>query len=401
MSFLDKLFKKTDETEEDFFDFSRSEIESKDSTLTNEEKVLHLLNERVENSVIKNNCSLFIEDIKLRIEVVIIKSTENTAHIVYVLNHSSFSEDLIETCAGIGATTDIALEQAVESFCFCALESITNALKDKSTENFECIFLNKINKFKVYKSCIAFQGELETENEANDYLNIIRNHIKYRLGNKPVYWIKVYIAKVNDTINCECRINGIVSQSLSNLLMNVAETWNVRTSLYSEKQYFVFMQDKETFLPYKFTKHEVENYTLKTIELFKDCNSPEKYDVIYQQIMYFCQDSSLAFDLFSLIPELFFSFAFPEVMSSEEIILSRYGDSITLCKDQLSTYSWILDVVDDKFRIGNLTNQELTNIVSCSASFKAMNIALNNGSAIKDLILNPLILNIPIDYVIS
>ena len=115
MSFIRNLFKgKKDKNHMDsnnFYNTQENENALNNSDLTNEQKVLNILINSVENSVLESN-SLFVTDIKLKIEVHVPQATKNMAQVIFVLKHNLFNEEFIESSAGVGNTTDIALQQA-------------------------------------------------------------------------------------------------------------------------------------------------------------------------------------------------------------------------------------------------------------------------------------------------
>lgn len=404
MSFIRNLFKgKKDKNHMDsnnFYNTQENENALNNSDLTNEQKVLNILINSVENSVLESN-SLFVTDIKLKIEVHVPQATKNMAQVIFVLKHNLFNEEFIESSAGVGNTTDIALQQATISFCVSALCGITHALKNENGQNFESEFNKKTSKFKLYKSCISAQGEKKVQQNPIDYWEVINNEIKNRLGIKPVYWVKIYLSKTANSVNCECRINGIVSNNITKILNKIAEEWDIETALYSEKQFFVLIQDKETYTQYKFSKEQVVHCTLKALDLFKLCDTNEKYENLYYQFIKMCNDPSLACDLFNFVPEIFCKFIFPEAQYAENMTLCSSTENITLFKDKLTSYNWIYQTIDNEIRRGSFNNDEFRTIVNCSASFNAINKALNDGSKIEDLLMCPLSFSICEDYIIS
>ena len=127
----------------------------------------------------------------------------------------------------------------------------------------------------------------------------------------------MYLSKAVSDISCECRINDIVSNEITEILNKTAEQWNITTQFCDEKQYFVLLQDKSTYVPYKFSREQVVKYTLETIDLYKDCNTEEKYDELFSNVYKICNDISLSLDLIRFIPEMLCQMVFTEAKYPE------------------------------------------------------------------------------------
>ncbi|GAA0076009.1 hypothetical protein UT300005_03870 [Clostridium sp. CTA-5] len=375
--------------------FNRKSKSIKDN-LTNDEKVLEVLNRTIEDSEIENE-SLHIKGIDLTIEAHVAQVNQGFIQVIFVLKHKIFDEDLIESVAGIGNDINNAIEYAVASFSLSSLCGLTHALKDEDGQKVKIKYYNKVNEFKLYKSCLTAQGT-RLAGECTDYWDLLGYEIKKRLGNKKVYYIKIYASKTGNSINCECRINGKVNIDITEIINEHIKDWKVQEPLYSEKQFFVLIQDENTYTPYNITQKQISNITMKALDLYKKCDSQERYENLYIQIFNFCNDITLANDLFCFIPEIFCELLFPEVKYSEEIILIREHEKIKLFKEQLMSYNLIYDIVQRTIKNSYYEKDELMNIVSKSASFNVLNQALNDGSEMKDLCMNALSFNVIKDY---
>ncbi|MBW6410986.1 DUF6348 family protein [Clostridium weizhouense] len=364
--------------------------------LTNDEKVLEVLNRTIEDSEIDNG-SLHIKDIDLTIGAHVAQVNKGFIQVIFILKHKIFDEDFIESVAGIGNDINTAIEYAVASFSLSSLCGLTHALKDEDGEKVKIKYCDKINEFKLYKSCLTAQGT-RVAGECIDYWDLLGYEIKKRLGNKKVYYIKIYASKTGESINCECRINGKVNIYINEIINKHINEWKIQDTLYSEKQFFVLIQVDSTYTPYKFTQQQISNITMKALDLYKKCDSQERYENLYIQIFNFCNDITLANDLFCFIPEIFCELLFPEVKYSEKIILLREHEKIELFKEQLMSYYMIYNLIQRTIKNSYYEKDELMNIVSKSASFNVINQALNNGSEMKDLCMNALSFNVVNEY---
>lgn len=364
--------------------------------LTNEQKVIKVLNNVIKGSIIKDDI-IYIEDIKLTIEAHVPKVNEGFLQVVFVLNNDKFSEPFVESVAGIGKTVDHAIQQAVASFSFSALCGITNALRDEEGIDIETAFYDKTKKFKLYKSCKSAQGE-KISVDSVDYWDMLGEEIKKRLGNKKVYWIKIYAAKTENSVSCECRINGLININITKIINQLAEKWEIKNPLYSEKQFLILIQDESTYVPYKFTKEQVNKFIDEALVFYGKCDTNEKYTNLINEIYNITQDMNLTNEIYCFLPEIFCELVCHEVSFKDEFTLLQGEKKTTIFNEQLTSYNWIYDNIGKKFGNNQLTQEQIRNIVTCSASFNAINDALNQDSKMEDLCMTTLDYNFWKDY---
>lgn len=364
--------------------------------LTNEQKVIEVLNNVIKESTIKDE-ALYIEDVKLKIEAHVPKVNEGFLQVVFVLNHDKFDEPFVESVAGIGKNVDEAIQQAVASFSFSALCGITKALRDEEGIYIETSFYNTTKNFKLYKSCMSAQGE-KISGDSVDYWDMLGNEIKKRLGNKKVYWIKIYAAKTKNSVRCECRINGLINLDITKFINEFAEKWEAKTALYAEKQFFILVQDESTYVHYKFSKEQINEFVDRTLEFYGKCDTNEKYENLIDEIYNITRDMNLTSELYLFIPEIFCEFVCHEVSFQDGFTLLQEEKEILMFKDQVTSYNWIYDNIGNKFRNNKFNQEQIRNIVTCSASLNSINKALNDGSEIQDLCMTTLGFNVGDEY---
>lgn len=370
--------------------------DSKNNNLTNDKKVIEMLKTKIKHSKFKDE-NLYLKDMDLTIEAHVSQINKTFIQVIFVLKNKVFDEDLFECIGANGENLNSAMENAIDNFLLTTLYVVTNALTNQKGEKFKVKYYDKVNEFTLYKNPIISQGN-EKGVKTIDYWNLIRKEIEKRLGNKRIYYIKVYASKSGNLTNCECKINGKVNISISQIVNKYIDKWNIGEAIYYEKQSFILIQENKTYRPYSFSKMHINHIIMKVLDLYKKCDSEEKYNNLYTEIFNFCKDSSLTTELFFFIPEIFCELMFSKVKYSEEIILLRGNEKIQLFKEQIMSYNFIYDMIEKTIKSGYFKNEEITNIVFKSSLFNSINKALNSGNNIENLYMVPLAFNVDKNY---
>ena len=361
-----------------------------------EEKVLESLCRAIPNSRITHE-GVYIEGINLTIDTRMPYVNGAVVQLMFVLRHKMFQEEIRESVSGVGATFDEAVEEGVKSFVESALAGMMKALNNETGVKVIGKLLDKTHDFKLYKSTTLKQGYKES-GESVDFWQLLGEDILRRIGNKKIYFIKVYVAKTANTVSCECRVNGMVYPNLTKKLNEAVSTWETQQALYSEKQFFVLIQDERTYVPYPLTQKEVDSYTLNALLLYRACNSEEAYKDLLDKILEICPNKSLATELYSFIPEIFTEIIFSDVQYSDEILLIKGEERHHIFRHQLTAYDWIYNVVDRTIRAGYFEKSQVDPIIRRSASLNSINDALSKGSQMTNLSMLGIAVPVPIDY---
>lgn len=365
----------------------------KNTMLTNNKKVIEILKNKIEYSEVRNE-NLYIKDIDLTIEAHVSQINQNTIQVIFVFKNKIFDEDIFECVSGSGDNLNSAIENAVDNLLLTTLSGVINALKDKDGVSIKAKYYNKVNEFTLYKSSLTTHVNKKT----TDYWEIIKEEVIKRLGNKKVYYLKLYVSKKENSINCECRINGKVNLDISEKIIKYITNCNVEQSVYFEKQSFILIQSNKTYIPYSFNKMDINHIIMRALDLYKKCDSEEKYNNLYTEIFNSCTDNSLTTELFCFIPEIFCEFMFSKVKYSDEIIFLRGNEKIQLFKEQITSYNFIYDIIGRIFKSGDFQDDEIMNIALKSSLFNVINKALNSGNKIENLNMIPVTFYVDENY---
>ncbi|MGL4774368.1 MAG: DUF6348 family protein [Clostridium sp.] len=370
--------------------------DNKLKSITYENKALAILVKYVKGSSVKNG-QLFITDINLVIDVMVKEVRKNYAYIIFTLKHRLFDEPLMDSVASIGNGEDDSIGKTVGIFYSSTLSAVTNALRDMDGIHVNSSLYKEMKNFKCYKSYQITLGKKST-NDKIDFYNILGEEIIKRLGNKKVQWVKLYAAKTDSSINCECRINGVINIELSNIIESFAREWEIQDIIYSEKQYFIFIQDVKTYRPCKFTRENILYFTNESLKYYGECNTIEKYHNLPDEILKITKDKDIGTELYLFIPEILCELLYPEVLYLDEMIIQTDDSEIKMYKEQFSSYNYIYECISEKLRNREFTKENLSNILKYSAEMNSINEAIYKGSKIEELVMTAITYNVYNEY---
>lgn len=371
-------------------------MSSFDKPTSPEEKMIQFLHEMIEESTIEEK-KLYIKDINLTIESRLMQIKNGVAQVIFILNHELFQEEITEIVAGVGPTSEEAMKSAAIQFVMTVYTLVEQALKEKDGQAVVVSLPNRENHFNLYRGEVRTQGS-KKESIPIDYWALLGRELIKRLGNKRTYIIKVYIAKTDKEVMCECRVNGVVYSFLTEVLKHVANLWEVEGKIYSEKQCFILVQDESTYKPYPLSKKEVEQLVLGSLLLYRQCDNQESYDGLKEKILKVCELPSLAEELFSFIPEIFTEIIFNEATFYDMVVLSKESEALTISKHQLTAYDWMYSMAERTIRAGYFEKEQVDRIIACSASFNCINQALQDGKKLEDLMASGVAIPVTEDY---
>lgn len=359
-------------------------------------KVLEMLHKTISGSTLTRQ-GVCIEELNLIIDTRTPHVNGAVVQLMFILKHKMFEEEFIESVVGVGPTFENAIEEGIKNFSISVLDGVIKALRNEKGERIKVNILDKTHSFTCYKSMKIQQGSI-LAGESIDFWDLLKEDIVTRMGNKKVYLVKVYAAKSGDTISCECRINGMLYPNFTKKLDDRVTQWRIKDTMYSERQFFVLIQDEMSYIPYPLTKKEVESYTLNALLLYRECISEDDYKELFDRILEVCPNKSLATELYSLIPEIITEIIFSDVNYSDELLLVRGEERHHLFRHQLTSYDWIYNVVERTIRAGYFEKSQIDPIIRCSTSLNSIQEALNKGSQMKSISMLGIGIPVPLEY---
>ena len=290
---------------------------------------------------ISNELHFINLDIVLRPTIMQLNS--QSVLLCFELTSEQWDKSIIENSAGMGVDTAQALANALESFSSACLEGLLYMLSEQSCyESCTSTFMGHEHKWQVYLSDLVSIGEAPDIEEAQYYWDELKEMLLPRLGNQRFCYIKVFASKSFGSVFCECRIDNVLSNDVTQLLVKMTKHWSTQ-KFASHKMFFFLKQDENTVLPSDLflpPKQKELNYQVNVaLRLFGQCSTQEEYEQLPLQLQEIIPDKVLALELYYFLPEICTQIMLPEISFSDEISLS-IGDNepINIHIHQLTDY---------------------------------------------------------------
>lgn len=348
------------------------------------ENVLETLITICQDGVIYED-AFVLEDEDIYVYVDILSIHENVVQILFQLHHDWLEDTIFEAVAADGNTLEGAFLNACKQFYEQVLSLYIKAVHKEVQHISVEGFTQERHYFDVYPSKVGGIGKKEGVDD--DYWTLLKEDIALRLGNKKVYWVKVFASKDKENATAEVWINGKEAKELSQRLLAYAINWDTLGAIHTEKQFLLFVQDDRSYVKSDFTKAEIQTYSKKAIQLFEKCKDKQDHLKIRSQLMKWCDDDSLAYEIFSFLPELYCKYAYPYVEFGEKLFMVKKNEKTReLYQSQLQSYGYIEEVVRKRFEEEGVDDATIQNVLAYSANAKAIRKAIAQGDDPNELL---------------
>ncbi|EJW15969.1 DUF6348 family protein [Paenibacillus alvei] len=328
--------------------------------------------------MVEGDC-IVIPEWELTIRPHVAKWTDQTVMLQFQVSSPKWDRDIYETTAGIGSSLKNAFGTAIGGFAFSFMEGIASMEQDRNPETLHSTYGDTVHHWKAYKSNIVGLGESSPEMEESPYWETLKDEIAKRIGDQKLCYIKIYAAKHEDDITGECRINDIPSPELGQIVAEIASKWQVE-GFASQKQFIFLLQSEETYTPYPYSPEHVAEATHTAVRLFMECDTQEKYDNFTDILAERLQDSDLAQELYSFLPEICAEHAFDMLCYNEELLLYRGEESFNVYRTQFASYSMISNALFEGFRTGEFDDDVYKQYISVSSIYNVICQAREQGA---------------------
>ena len=388
---------------------NKSEIDFKDGSEILEFILNDGLAKLLEYESVRQNDMIYIPELQMHIKPSVQSMQKNSVVLEFDMYSNRWDVHLFECSAGMSENIRSAVGQSLASYAFIFMSGMKR-MTDKYKPRFVTSeFAGKTHKWDVYLSdvmCIGSKNEEKNPEKVAVYWNLLKDDIIKRLGNRKLVYVKIFAAKVSDSmITGECRIDDVPIPELGKKVAKIAEQWNISTpkSYVTEKQFFFIEQYPETVLydPYssKEGMEKLKALVIEYLKLFNAVDSQESYDRLVYDAKELLGDSVLAAECFSFLPEICAEYTFGGKITINDYIEIGMPDGtiIPLYKSQLSDYSSLRDTllhIIAKNELGDETQKICKNLISCSSIFNVVMKVSEQKGELNGLSLSKLIFNV-------
>ena len=208
-----------------YLDLAQLDFEKQDNfdieVLICESLIDYCAQHNIVTECISNELHFINLDIVLRPTIMQLNS--QSVLLCFELTSEHWDKSIIENSAGMGVDTAQALANALESFSSACLEGLLYMLSEQSCyESCTSTFMGHEHKWQVYLSDLVSIGEAPDIEEAQYYWDELKEMLLPRLGNQRFCYIKVFASKSFGSVFCECRIDNVLSNDVTQLLVKMA-----------------------------------------------------------------------------------------------------------------------------------------------------------------------------------
>lgn len=330
-------------------------------------------------------------DLHVRLEFGQTSSHENrfSAQLLFILRHPWFDEDLVESCASMGNSLEVAMKACTEEFAQSVLQAVLDALAHPGTETITAKIIHQKYVFHVPENHILLH---KGNGSPIDLWDAVKEKIPEYLGTKQVYWIKLFSADMGDKQFCEARINGTVYPDLTDLLYQELLSRKDR-QISIDKLFLMLIQDEQTYQPCPFTKQNVGDLTFLALDKLTEATDEDAHQKAVHEIHQLCPDYSIAMELVAFLPEITAQIVVNFRDNDALIPVFNYGNpEFELKKSQVRSYGYMADAVEQYFRKYQPSQEEVYRLLRISGKFETISRALQDDSIkIEDLRLSQLV----------
>ena len=348
--------------------------------------------------------SIYVPEWMLVIRPIIIAFDNEKIEIEWNITCPEFDNSIKELSFGAGENLLEAVFIAVGTFTASLLQTVKNMLLHNPAKiTYSSEFNKHYHNWDVYYNPLLVARDEMQSGKLDDLIfwDQIKDIFSYYLGNQKTVCIKIYAAKFAGNIICECSIDDIYVNELSNMLGDyIDDEMNISDQFYSIRQYIILRQHEDTRLPYKYEGKEgyieLKNNIKKICDIIYDLQPFDEEeqndveDVFYDLISKLddaVNDFTLCIESLIFIPEIFAAnlydnIAFPENIS---IYMQDEDEPEVIFYTQFSDYSRIYRAIWEIF--DNYEDTEKRDIIYnkfINMSF-SINSIIAEGKKIEDL----------------
>ena len=355
------------------------------------ELILNTLNEKL-NGTLYDNCIIMPKGFTIDVQVGRQGENNNVLllQVFFIIKHDDFDEPLLEPIDAQGDTMENAAKMAVDIFYGSVWHPLDQSMNKKNPVHVSVNYLQQHYDFDMYCQSVVRIG-VEESKKPTMLINYIKAEIPKFLGSKKYYWVRIYLARLNDKKIIEVRVNGSVCVTLAEFFKPYVDSWEESDKFICEKQYAIFVQREDDQCP--FTKEDVVENAKWTIDQMTQITGPEDYKKLVSELEERVGNKNLAAEIRIFIPEILAKLTLG-YREGDSLFLMEDGSSIEFRKTQLRSYFYLQQVVqefmskrpgEDKPEERKAFDEKVTRIFTNSVAYREVVKAVKAGHKVEEL----------------
>ncbi len=308
---------------------------------------------------------------------------EGSTIVSYQVESPQWDRPVFEASVGMGTDPERSLAIAITSFRYGMLDGLRAMAEQEPFAWVTSEYAGEEHSWQVYRSSLVGLGDTPYPPDYDAFWDRLGQELLARLGNQSLVYVKVFAARMGDDITAECRVNDVLSPSLSRRVEEYVHTW--QTEEYgSQKQFFFFRQQPVTQKPYPHSWQDLRRLTNEAVDLFGQCVERNDYEDYLQQLCQLTGDPHLAEELYSFLPEICAEVAYAGIISPETVVIRR-GKEETVCyKSQMASYYIIYQALLERMEKDAKARGLFGYFVAASSIYKMVRQAKEQGRSLEE-----------------
>ena len=241
--------------------------------MSNEMRVLERLAVKESGcEIIESEKCIFYKERNLKIKLLSADTQSHegnyAAYLFFRMECDGLEEPIIEPSTALATSEEEAVDRAADLFA-TVMYSFILPFQNMEMSEIENSIAGKTHKYK-YASAIPVSCMGNVKERSRSPFDVVKGEIAKYLGTRKYNWVKLYVGRSKETLNCEARVNGLLIPELSDMLTQHAAEDENKDSILMEKQCILFIQEDETYVPLRKSPETIKEYALRAIPVIAE-----------------------------------------------------------------------------------------------------------------------------------
>ena len=340
--------------------------------MSNEMRVLERLAVKESGcEIIESEKCIFYKERNLKIKLLSADTQSHegnyAAYLFFRMECDGLEEPIIEPSTALATSEEEALDRAADLFA-TVMYSFILPFQNMEMSEIENSIAGKTHKYK-YASAIPVSCMGNVKERSRSPFDVVKGEIAKYLGTRKYNWVKLYVGRSKETLNCEARVNGLLIPELSDMLTQHAAEDENKDSILMEKQCILFIQEDETYVPLRKSPETIKEYALRAIPVITEIHDETSWKEGFEKIFDFTGDGWITVEIMNFIPEIVAQYRFSMIKHTSDITLRIGEEEFPMKKQQLTCWCACEEAVIQMLTKGKPNDEFLIKIMNHGSSY--------------------------------